>query len=111
LANALAGSEDDKVATEIKRQARVLSVALSYAVNVLNPEVVVLGGFLAAILAFDAKGLSALVREQSFAAAFEGLRIVPAELGPDLLMIGAAQLAFGLLIGDPAQIGPGSVGK
>ena len=34
----------------------------------------------------------------------EGVRITPAELGPDLLMIGAAALAFEPLLTDPASL-------
>jgi predicted NBD/HSP70 family sugar kinase len=80
----------------------VLSVALSNAINVLNPEVVVLGGFLAALHASDPAGLEALVAQQSISASFNDVRIVPAALGADLLMIGAAQLAFEPLVDDPA---------
>lgn len=102
LATALLGSGEAAVRDELARQVRVLSVALSNAINVLNPEVVVLGGFLAALHASDPAGLEALVAQQSISASFNDVRIVPAALGADLLMIGAAQLAFEPLVDDPA---------
>jgi len=42
------------------------------------------------------------VGQHSIRASFEGVRIVEAGLGEDLLMIGAAQLPFDVLIADPA---------
>jgi len=102
LAAALRDSDDPVVVAELARQLRVLSVALSNAINVLNPRLVVLGGFLAAIHASDPTTLESLVGQQSIRASFEGVRIAEAGLGEDLLMIGAAQLPFDVLIADPA---------
>ncbi|WP_243788411.1 ROK family transcriptional regulator [Saccharopolyspora gloriosae] len=104
LSEALAASADPAVRAELARQARVLSVAVSNAINVLNPELVVLGGFLADVLRADPERLAGLVREQSVGPASEGVRIVPAALGADLLMIGAGQLALQQLLTDPAAI-------
>ena len=101
LALALDGSADAAVLDELSRQARVLSVALSNAVNVLNPELIVLGGFLAAVLRSDPDGLAALVAAQSTGPSAEGVSIVPAALGADLMLIGAAQLVFDELVADP----------
>ncbi|MCU1424942.1 MAG: transcriptional regulator [Microbacteriaceae bacterium] len=104
LEQALAdASENPAVRAEVSRQLRILSVALSNAINVLNPQTVVLGGFLAALYAFDPVTLEDCVAQQAVPAAFEGVRIVPAALGEDLLMIGAAQLAFEDLLRDPAS--------
>lgn len=101
LEAALLGSEDPAVRDELARQRRVLAAALCNAVNVLNPELVVLGGFLATVLASDPRELGALVAENCVAAAGEGLRIRPAELGRDRLLIGAAELALAPLLADP----------
>lgn len=113
LSLALRDSTDPSVRAELARQARVLSVALSNAINVLNPQLVVLGGFLADVWASDPDALVALVARQSIAASFEGVRILPAELGGDRLLIGAAELAFATLLADPAghqqAASPGSV--
>ena len=104
LAAALAATDSAEARTEIARQRRILSTALSNAANVLNPELIVLGGFLATLLTSDPIELERLVVEQTVAASTEGLRIRPAALGNDLLMIGAAELAFAPLLADPAGI-------
>ena len=103
FADAVARSTDPRVYAELDRQLRVLSVAISNAVNVLNPRIVVLGGFLSAVLRHDPEGLAALVREQTLEVSFEDVSLVPAGLGSELLMIGAAQLPLQRLIDDPAQ--------
>ncbi|MCP2032021.1 putative NBD/HSP70 family sugar kinase [Okibacterium sp. HSC-33S16] len=102
---ALLSSTSTELRTEAVRQLGILSIALRNAINVLNPELVVLGGFLASLHAFDPDLLESLVAEQTLAAAFESVTIVRAQLGPDLLLIGAAQLAFERLIDDPARLG------
>lgn len=88
-------------ADEVGRQRRILSTALSNAVNVLNPSVVVLGGFLATIADSDLDGLTALVRAQSMAATGDDLEIRVASLAEDRLLIGAAEAAFADLLRDP----------
>lgn len=102
LTRALREAADPLVRRELARQVRVLSVALSDAINVLNPQLVVLGGFLADVWASDPETLTALVARQSVAASFEGVRILPAALGSDRLLIGAAELALSRLLSDPA---------
>jgi predicted NBD/HSP70 family sugar kinase len=102
---ALLSSTSPGLRTEAVRQLGILSIALRNAINVLNPELVVLGGFLASLHAFDPELLESLVAEQTLAASYESVRIVRAQLGADLLLIGAAQLAFEQLIDDPARLG------
>jgi len=104
LSRALLGSTDPAVAAELSRQRRILATALSNAINVLNPALVVLGGFLATLLEADPGALRALVTSQSLPAAAEELEISSAALGDDRLLIGAAQLAFAQLLGDPTSL-------
>ena len=100
LEAALLTSTDPAVAELVHRQLEFLSTSLRNMVNVLNPEMIVLGGFLAAVFAIDPQFLESRVKAQTLAASFEGLTIRAAELGSDLLFIGAAELAFeGLLSG------------
>jgi len=66
---------------------------------------IVLGGFLAALQAYHPERLEQVVAEAALAPSRDGVRITPAELGPNLLMIGAAGLAFGPLLDHPASIG------
>ncbi|MET1051224.1 MAG: ROK family transcriptional regulator [Mycetocola sp.] len=104
LERALLDSDDPAVRAEVVRQLGILSIALRNAINVLNPELVVLGGFLASIYAVDPELLDRLVEGQTLAASFQEVRIVRATLGADLLLIGAAELAFEPLIDDPAGL-------
>jgi len=99
---ALRNSTDPDVSALVRRQLLALGTSLRNAVNVLNPEVIVLGGFLASIFAADSEFLIERVRSQALEASFEGVQIVPAQLGADLLMIGAAELAFAALLEDPS---------
>ncbi len=89
-------------AAEIARQRRVLGVAIGSAVAVLAPERVVLGGFLAALRDSDPDDLDAWVAGATVPATGRLTRITPAALGPDRLLIGAAELVFAPLLDDPA---------
>ncbi|HXR45276.1 MAG TPA: ROK family protein [Pseudolysinimonas sp.] len=102
LAGALLDSTDPRVAAELARQRRVLAVALGNAVDLLNPEAVVLGGYLATLFTSAPLEFEREVAAQTVSAAWEGTRIVGAELGDRRLMVGAAELAFAPLLADPA---------
>jgi len=102
LAAAIAASDDPRVATELRRQQGILAVALGNAVNVFNPELAVLGGYLATLLAWRPGELLEAVAAATIPAAMEGVSIVPAALREDRLLIGAAELAFRSLLRDPA---------
>ena len=101
LAAALASSGSPEVAEELARQRRILGTALANAVNVLNPSLVVLGGFLATVAESDPADLEGVVRSQAVAAAFEEVSIRVAALGEDRLLIGAAEAALASLLEDP----------
>ena len=102
LAAAVAAG-DAGVRAEIERQLGFLAIALRNATNVFNPELVVLGGFLGSLFAVAPERLGALVAEQAMTASGEHLRIARAELGANILMIGAAELAFAALLAAPAD--------
>ena len=101
LARALAASAAPAVAEELGRQRRILATALANAINVLNPSMVVLGGFLATVVESDPADLERAVAAQAVAAAFEEVSIRVAALGEDRLMIGAAEAALAPLLADP----------
>jgi len=94
LSDALASTSDPAASAEVDRQRRILATALANAANVLNPAVIVLGGFLAVLAARDLDGLDAAVRAQTVPACAEGLRLAVAELGEDRLLVGAAEAVF-----------------
>ncbi|PCE16377.1 transcriptional regulator [Microbacterium sp. SZ1] len=101
----LTASESVEVKAEVARQARVLASALANAVNVLNPSVVVLGGFLATLAELRAERLVNDVAALAMTESADGLEIRPAALGADRLLIGAAELAFAELLADPGERG------
>lgn len=86
----------------VDRQVAALATALRNAIHTVNPEVVVLGGFLGVLLEHVGERIEAEVRAQSMSAMTERLRIVPAALGADVLLRGAAEIAFRDLLRDPA---------
>lgn len=90
------------ISAEVIRQARTLGRALAGTVNILDPQLVVLGGHLGIVLELASDELHDAVRERALAPPFEDVAIVRAALGQDLLLIGAAELAFDRLITDPA---------
>jgi predicted NBD/HSP70 family sugar kinase len=87
----------------INRQARSLAIALGNAVNMLNPTLIVLGGFLRVFPAFAADVLRAELAYRSLRAPRDLVRVVAARLGSDTLMIGAAELAFAPLLANPGE--------
>ncbi|MFF3028825.1 ROK family protein [Microbacterium sp. NPDC057944] len=103
LAAVLSATSDPQVISEIDRQRRVLTAALANAVNVLNPSIVVLGGFLAMLRARDALSFDAEVRARSLQAPAEQMEVTAAGLGADRLLIGAAEAAFAPLLADPLR--------
>ena len=106
VAAAIAASTDPRVTDELRRQQGILAAALGNAINVFNPEQVVLGGYLATHLAWNSPTLADAVRDTTVPAAWEGVEIVPAALGEDRLLIGAAELAFRPLLRDPGSWRP-----
>ena len=109
LATALADSQDPQVAALVAESLDLLGIVVRNAVNLFNPSVVVLSGFLAALHS-AAQDDNALVSE-TIRSARETLQIQDAALGADQLMLGAAELVFDKLIADPAAFVALSDGK
>lgn len=98
LAEALAAASDQgPVRDECARQSVVLAQGIADAVNILNPAVVVLGGFLAQLEELDPEGFAVAVAERAMSENAEALRILPASLAADRLLLGAAEHAFASL--------------
>lgn len=101
-----AGGEENAanaaVRAEVARQLLHIGTALGATVNVLNPELIVLGGFLGSLLAVDSATLTEVLNGTALAAPREDVAVLRAELGPNLLMVGGAELAFAPLLSDPA---------
>jgi len=88
----------------VDRQLGHLGTAVAAAINLFNPEVIALGGFLSALQAYDPARLDRAVRESALQPSAESVTITPAALGADLLMVGAAGLAFGPALANPSSL-------
>ncbi|OII20080.1 ROK family transcriptional regulator [Curtobacterium sp. MCBA15_013] len=103
LAAALAEGRPE-VERVVDRQVTALATALRNAIHTVNPSVVVLGGFLGVLLDHVGDRILDDVRAQSMTGTADRLRIVPAALESDVLVHGAAEIAFGALLRDPDRI-------
>jgi D-xylose transport system substrate-binding protein len=81
---------------------RWLGIGLAGLVNVLNPARVVLGGHLARLHPFVAASVEELLDRRALAAPRALVEVVPARLGVDAPLLGAAELAFEPILADPA---------
>ena len=100
---ALLASTSPETRREVTRQLDFLAVALRNAINTLNPSKVVLGGFLSSLYAVAPDYLDGLVAAQPLTASRESISIGRAQLGANLLMIGAGDLAFESVLDDPGS--------
>jgi len=83
-----------------------LATAIRNAVHTVDPEVVVLGGFLGELLGHVGDRVEHEVRAQTMAAMTDRLRVVPSALGRDVLVRGAAELGFADLLRDGQAAAP-----
>jgi predicted NBD/HSP70 family sugar kinase len=104
LAAAAAGSPAARAALD--HVGRWLGIGLAGLVNLLNPELVALGGMHGRILPAVQPVIEAEVTRRALPASRALVRIVPASLGADAPLLGAAELAFEPLLSDPARYFP-----
>ena len=100
LAEAAAGSTEALAALE--HVGRWLGFGLAGLVNTFNPQVVVLGGLFGRLHPLVAATVQAELDDRALKASRELVRIVPARLGVDAALLGAAELAFEAFLADPA---------
>jgi predicted NBD/HSP70 family sugar kinase len=81
---------------------RWLGFGLAGLVNVFNSQLVVLGGLFCRIHPFVARSLADEFDRRTLPASRALVRIVPATLGVDASLRGAAELAFDAFLADPA---------
>jgi len=81
---------------------RWLGLGLAGLVNIFNPRLVVLGGLFGRIHPFVGSALEAELDRRALPGPRALVRVVPARLGVDAPLLGAAELAFEPLLADPA---------
>lgn len=90
-----AGREGDELAIEVFRRMGVyLGIGLASLVNILNPEIVVIGGGLSNGWDLFEKHMHQQVLERAFPIPARRVKIVRAQCGDDAGLLGAARLAF-----------------
>ena len=90
-----AGMAGDEPALEVFRRMGVyLGIGLANLINILNPEMIIIGGGVANGWDLFEKHVRHEVAERAFPIPGAQVKIVPAECGDDAGLLGAAQLAF-----------------
>lgn len=108
IADAADGRAESLAALDVV--GRWLGIGLAGLVNILNPRIVVLGGLFSPAFPYLVPSLTAALEARALVATRRIVSVVPAHLGVDAPLIGAAELAFEPLLVDPvAWIGPRSV--
>jgi predicted NBD/HSP70 family sugar kinase len=103
----LAASGDPVALDALHIVGRWIGIGLAGLVNLLNPRVIVLGGLLARIHPFIDRALDAQLDGMALSGPRRVVRVAPAALGIDALIIGAAELALEPYVADPAGwLGP-----
>ncbi len=97
-----ASSGDVAALEALQVEARWLAVGIAGLVNVLDLDTVVLGGLFARILDDVRESLDEELARRRYRAARREVVVVGAALGSRAVTIGAAEVAFGQLLADPA---------
>jgi glucokinase len=95
---ARAAVESDPLALDVFRKAGAyLGIAMANVINIFNPEMIVIGGGVAAAWDLFVEHARAEVARRAFPVPAAGCQIVRAECGDDAGLLGAAWLAFGAI--------------
>ena len=100
--------ELDSAPAELEAVARHLGRGLAGLVNLLNPQMIVLGGYLRALYRWLEPGVLAELEVRALPVAGLRPRIVLPGLGDQSVLIGAAEVAFRGLLDDPVGCLPGA---
>lgn len=103
LAQAIRQHPPGAVDLVLDRQAEALGKAIGMLMNMLNPEAVVLTGFLRVIFECRRSTVDAAVRRFALETHATNCPVLLGTLGSDVLLVGAAELAFAALISDPLE--------
>ena len=93
-----------RAAEALASEARWLAIGIAGLVNVFDPDTVVLGGLFAWVLPAIRAQLDVELADRRYLAARRDVAVVGAALGPQAVTVGAAELAFGAMLDDPAGV-------
>lgn len=87
--------KDKLVVTELKKSAKYIGVAVGSLLNTLSPEIVVIGGgMVEALPDLYLPIIEKFAKQNSFPIMWQDVKIVPAALGDDAGILGAAAIAM-----------------
>jgi predicted NBD/HSP70 family sugar kinase len=87
----------------LAEQGRWLGIGLAGVINLLDPNVVVLGGYLGEAMPFLVESMHVELDARSIAAIGRSLSVVPGACGPHAPLMGAAELAWESVIANPIE--------
>jgi glucokinase len=90
-----AGMKGDELALEVFRRMGVyLGIGLANLINILNPEMIVIGGGVVSAWELFEKHMHREIAERAFPVPAAEVKVLPGECGDDAGLLGAAYLAF-----------------
>ena len=101
---AAADREDDGALAAISTVGDWLGIGLAGLVNVFNPSCVALGGLYARLYPYVRHTIARVIGERAMPAPRALVEVMPAALGPDSALLGAAELALAPTIADPTTV-------
>lgn len=88
---------------------QALGLGLATIANLLNPQIVILGGLLADLFSISQARVRAAMGDAMLTAPGAQVRVTVPALGSDTVLIGAAELAWQELLADPVGVLAGAV--
>jgi len=104
LEAAILSTDSPEAIAEFREQIDYLAIGVANIVNIFNPQVVILSGFLSSLYKFDHDRLLDQFRTHALLATQEEVVVIPGKLNSNLLMIGAAELPIYQLLESPSSI-------
>ena len=101
LEAAILEKRSSRVEKLLDTQADMLGRAIGLFINIFNPEVVALDGFLSVIFRMRKDRLIGAVKTHSLRPAFEHVQFKVGGLGSNVLLVGATELAVARVLDDP----------
>ncbi len=101
---AAADGGDARSTAAVDSVAEWIGFGMRAVVNVFNPSMIVLAGVLAQVWRAREQMVRDALGHGMVIAPLDGLRIVASQLGEDVSLLGAAELAFAPLLADPVGV-------
>ena len=93
----------EKASRELRAIGSAIGQGLASIVNVLNPQVIVMGGYFDAMYTLVRTEINEGLAERALPAALESVSLAVPALGRDSVLLGAAEMAFEPLFVDPVS--------